>query len=84
MLERHTVSDLFKHQGERVVFGQRLMQASSDTFLGAAISGYLGRSKAFDKAMGSFAVAYAEQNESDHEAFAAAAEEGAMEVERGI
>ena len=141
VLERYTVSDLFKHQGERVVFGQRLMQASSDTFLGwassptrqkkrvdfyvrqlndykasaniakmdesrlsnyvevcaealaraharsgsaTAISGYLGKGKAFDKAVGSFAVAYADQNESDYGAFAAAAEEGAVEVERGV
>jgi uncharacterized protein (DUF2252 family) len=38
VLERYTVSDLFKHQGERVVFGQRLMQASSDVFLGYASS----------------------------------------------
>jgi uncharacterized protein (DUF2252 family) len=38
VLERYTISDLFKHQGERVVFGQRLMQASSDLFLGFASS----------------------------------------------
>jgi hypothetical protein len=31
-----TVSDVFKHQGGRVAFGQRLMQASSDLFLGSA------------------------------------------------
>jgi len=38
VLARYTVSDLFKHQGGRVVFGQRLMQASSDLFLGYAAS----------------------------------------------
>ena len=38
VLERYTISDHFEHQGERVVFGQRLMQASSDTFLGWASS----------------------------------------------
>jgi uncharacterized protein (DUF2252 family) len=140
VLERYTHSDLFKHQGARVVFGQRLMQASSDTFLGyasasaggkqmdfyvrqlndykasaniakmdesrlsnyvevcaealaraharsgsaTAISGYLGKGKAFDKAVGSFAVAYADRNESDYGAFAAAAEKGTVEVERGV
>ena len=140
VLERYTVSDLFRHQGERVVFGQRLMQASSDTFLGfasatagrrtmdfyvrqlndykasaniakmdekrlsdyvevcaealaraharsgsaTAISGYLGKGTTFDKAMGSFAVAYADQNKQDFEAFAAAADDGRMEVERGV
>jgi len=38
VLERYTISDVFKHQGGRVVFGQRLMQASSDLFLGFASS----------------------------------------------
>ena len=141
VLERYTISDIFKHQGERVVFGQRLMQASSDTFLGwassptrqkqhvdfyvrqlndfktsadvssmsehrlslyvevcaealaraharsgsaSAISGYLGKGQAFDKAMGRFAVAYADQNLRDHQAFAAAAADGRVEVSREI
>ena len=140
VFERYTISDLFKQQGERVVFGQRLMQASSDTFLGfasattkrrkmdfyvrqlndykasadiakmsaqrlsdyvevcaeslaraharsggaTAISGYLGKSTIFDKAMGSFAVAYADQNKRDYEAFAAAAKQGRMEVVKGV
>ena len=34
VLERYTVDSDFGHRGERVVFGQRLMQASSDIFLG--------------------------------------------------
>jgi len=38
VLEPYTRSRPFKHQGARVVFGQRLMQASSDTFLGFASS----------------------------------------------
>ncbi len=141
VLERYTVSDIFKHQGERVVFGQRLMQASSDTFLGwassptrqrkhvdfyvrqlndyktsadvsgmserrlslyvevcaealaraharsgsaSAISGYLGKGQAFDKAMGRFAVAYADQNQRDYLAFAAAAADGRVEVAEEI
>lgn len=141
VLERYTVSDVFEHQGERVVFGQRLMQASSDAFLGwassptrqrrrvdfyvrqlndyktsadvsgmtkrrlgryvevcaealaraharsgsaSAISGYLGASEAFDKAMGRFAVAYADQNQRDFLAFATAAAAGRMEVSTEI
>ncbi len=141
VLERYTISDLFKHQGERVVFGQRLMQASSDAFLGwassptrqkqrvdfyvrqlndyktsadisgmterrlslyvevcaealaraharsgsaSAISGYLGKGQAFDKAVGRFAVAYADQNQRDYAAFAAAAADGRMEVSSEI
>ena len=137
VLERYTISDIFKHQGERVVFGQRLMQASSDTFLGwassptrqkrrvdfyvrqlndyktsadvssmserrlslyvevcaealaraharsgsaSAISGYLGKGQAFDRAMGRFAVAYADRNRDDYAAFEAAAADGRMKV----
>jgi uncharacterized protein (DUF2252 family) len=38
VLQPYTVSPTFKHQGGRVVFGQRLMQASSDLFLGYASS----------------------------------------------
>jgi uncharacterized protein (DUF2252 family) len=141
VLERYTISDLFDHQGQRVVFGQRLMQAASDTFLGwasgpsrtrkrvdfyvrqlndhkasaevsgmterrlslyvgtcaeaharaharsgsaSAISGYLGKGQAFDKAMTAFALAYADQNQRDYEAFAAAAADGRMEVSAEI
>ena len=34
VLEAYGQPDLHEHQGERVVFGQRLMQAASDPFLG--------------------------------------------------
>ena len=34
VLERYTVSGVFSNDGERVVTGQRLMQAASDQFLG--------------------------------------------------
>ena len=34
VLEPYTEPDLHEHQGQRVVFGQRLMQAASDPFLG--------------------------------------------------
>ena len=116
----------FRYHGERVVSGQRLMQATSDIFLGwnrirepdgkerdyyvrqlrdwkwspdftvlsvaalkvwgrlcgwtlargharsgdcIAISAYLGQSDSFDRAMVSFAEAYADQNEQDYAAF---------------
>jgi uncharacterized protein (DUF2252 family) len=45
-----------------------------------AISGYLGKSDAFDKAMAVFAEGYAEQNERDYEALRAAANEGRIEA----
>ena len=141
VLQRYTTAEGFKHQGQRVVFGQRVMQAVSDIFLGwasaepggrtrhdfyvrqlydyktsfdvprmtarrlsnyaevcsealaraharsgmaTAIAGYLGRRTAFDKAMSSFAVAYADQNRRDYEAFAEAAAAGQMEVSREV
>jgi uncharacterized protein (DUF2252 family) len=129
----------YKHQGERVVNGQRLMQAASDTLLGwltgagerkhefyvrqlrdmkgsaavetmtperlalygrlcgatlarahartgnaAKIIGYLGDDDAFDHALERFAVAYADQNDTDYAAFTAAADEHRIEVERGV
>ena len=42
----------------------------------AKISGYLGKSDAFDQAIGKFALAYADQNERDHAALAAAVKAG--------
>jgi uncharacterized protein (DUF2252 family) len=129
----------YEHQGERVVHGQRLMQAASDAFLGwvtgkgarqrefyvrqlrdmkgsaavetmpparmalygelcgatlarahartgdaAKIAGYLGDDDTFDRALERFAVAYADQNEVDHAAFAQAANEDRIAVERGV
>src|SRR3954452_22204048 len=127
------------HQGERVVQGQRVMQAASDPFLGwatgtgargrefyirqlrdmkgstviegmppkrlaryaeicgatlaraharsgdaAKIAGYLGDDDTFDRALEHFAVAYADQNDADYTEFTDAAEEGRIEVERGV
>jgi uncharacterized protein (DUF2252 family) len=40
VLARHTGPSQFTHQGERVVSGQRLMQAASDVFLGWATGPY--------------------------------------------
>jgi uncharacterized protein (DUF2252 family) len=131
----------YKHQGRRVVEGQRLMQAASDLFLGwlsaegidgkerefyvrqlwdgkgsvetegmrpedlrlyatlcggtlargharsgdrIAIASYLGRGDAFDRAICEFAEAYADQNERDHAAFAAAIESGRLEAQAGV
>jgi uncharacterized protein (DUF2252 family) len=48
----------------------------------AGIAGYAGKSEALDEAMGAFAMAYAEQNERDYEALAAAAKAGRITVAR--
>ena len=119
----------YENNGERVVMGQRLMQSSSDIFLGwargrrgfdfyvrqlrdmkmsipiagvsaaqleryaetcgwtlarahaksgdaATISGYLGKSNVFDKAMAKFALAYADQTEKDYAALVKAVRAG--------
>jgi len=125
----------FANQGQRVVEGQRLMQAASDVFLGwirttgldgaqrdfyvrqlwdakfsadlsalsatalaaygracawtlaraharsgdrVAIAAYLGNADPFDRAVVTFAQAYADQNEQDYEAFAAAVARGEL------
>jgi uncharacterized protein (DUF2252 family) len=47
----------------------------------AAIGGYLGSGGAFDRAMVEFADAYADQNERDYDAFAAAIESGRIPCE---
>ncbi len=123
----------YGNQGQRVVVGQRLMQSSSDIFLGwaegrlgrhffgrqlrdmklslpiealsfvqlnryaqicgsvlarahaksgdaAKISGYLGKSGAFDEAIGEFSLAYADQTVRDHAALVKAYTKGRIKV----
>lgn len=121
VLERHLGPSAHPNHAQRVVAGQRLMQAASDLFLGwtrlnhtdfyirqlrdmklsvdlttltprgfieycrfcgwalaraharsgnpAEISGYLGTSDIFDRAIATFASAYADQTECDHARF---------------
>lgn len=131
-----------RSHGQRVVDGQRLMQASTDMFLGSmqvdvpvegvrrdfyarqlkdwkgsfeldgarprglarygracgwtlaraharsgdriAIGAYLGRGDSFDRALVRFAEDYADQNERDHTALAAAARAGRISVAEGL
>jgi hypothetical protein len=94
----------YRNDGQRVVAGQHLMQASSDIFLGwfrarrwvvpdtrtarsgdrIAISAYLGNSTTFDTAVADFAETYADQNERDHAALAAAVADGRVEAQSGV
>ena len=46
----------------------------------AMISGYLGKSDAFDEAVAAFSFAYADQNESDHAALKRAIRDGKVEA----
>jgi uncharacterized protein (DUF2252 family) len=137
VLEPYAGKSIYANQGQRVVAGQRLMQSSSDIFLGwvrgrrghdyyvrqlrdmkmsmpvdgfsavqlkhyartcgwslarahaksgdaATISGYLGKSDVFDRALAAFAAAYADQTQKDHAALVKAIRSGrvkALEVE---
>lgn len=46
----------------------------------ATISGYLGKTGAFDEALGAFAIAYAAQNEKDYAALVKAVDDGRLEA----
>jgi uncharacterized protein (DUF2252 family) len=140
VLERFVSKSTYPHHGQRVVAGQRLMQAASDIFLGwvrirgldgvtrdyyvrqlhdwkgspdvdsmlvpgatlyartcgatlaraharwgdrIAIASYLGKGDAFDRAIADFSAAYADQNEKDYEAFAAAVKSGRLTAQTG-
>ena len=133
----------YRNHGQRVVEGQRLMQAASDIFLGwirnkealedggqrdfyvrqlwdwktsadldtiaplaleayaqacgstlarahagsgdrIAIASYLGKNDVFDRALGDFAVAYADQNERDYTTLVRAARDGRIVTKEGI
>jgi uncharacterized protein (DUF2252 family) len=131
VLEEFTHKSVFTKHGHRVVTGQRLMQAASDSFLGwidgpagrsyyvrqlrdmkwspepatltekrigpyaelcghtlaraharsgdaIAISAYVGTGKSFDKAISTFAEAYADQTEQDFAAFTSAIADGTI------
>ena len=141
VLERFVGKSTYRHHGQRVVAGQRLMQAATDIFLGwvrikgldgvprdyyvrqfhdwkgsadvdsmlvpgatvyaricaatlaraharwgdrIAIASYLGKGDACDRAIADFSAAYADQNEKDYEAFAAAVKSGRLTAQTGL
>ena len=60
--------------------GWALARAHARSGDAASIAGYLGDSDRFDRAMGRFAVAYADQTERDHAALLAAVASGRVEA----
>jgi uncharacterized protein (DUF2252 family) len=141
VLERFVGKSDFQNHGQRVVMGQRVMQAATDIFLGwqrfrglegltrdyyirqfhdwkggadvdkllvpgamlyarlcaatlaraharwgdrIAIASYLGKTDAFDRAIADFSEAYADQNERDYDAFAAAVNSGRLTAQTGL
>ncbi len=60
--------------------GRALALSHARSGLAATLSGYMGKSDAFDEAIATFAVAYADQNEKDHAALARAVRSGKVEA----
>ena len=59
-----------------VYCGQALAKSHAKSGNAALISGYLGKSDAFDEAVSNFGMEYAEQNKRDYEALVNAAKQG--------
>jgi hypothetical protein len=64
--------------------GHALAKAHARSGDAMAIASYLGSSDTFDRALASFAEAYADQNERDYKALQEAAETGRVAVETGL
>ncbi|HEY6403832.1 MAG TPA: DUF2252 family protein, partial [Blastocatellia bacterium] len=64
-----------------VVSGWTLARAHARSGDAARISGYLGRSDAFDHALGAFSRAYADQSEKDHQAMRDAVKSGKLIID---
>jgi uncharacterized protein (DUF2252 family) len=67
-----------------LVCGWCLARAHARTGDGVKIRGYLGKSGYFARAIGDFAVAYADQTERDYAALVAAVQAGRIAAETGI
>jgi hypothetical protein len=60
--------------------GHSLARSHARSGDAAVISGYLGESDTFDKAIADFSAAYADQTERDHAALKKATRKGRLEV----
>jgi hypothetical protein len=82
-LHRRALADCVRRAKRNKVFdGNRFIGLSVDgtTADAAVISGYLGKSDAFDEALAAFSVAYADQNEKDRAALKRAIRDGKVEA----
>ena len=66
------------------VCGWTLARAHARSGDRIAIAAYLGRGDFFDRAMASFAEAYADQNEQDYRALQGAVASGRVAAETGV
>jgi uncharacterized protein (DUF2252 family) len=64
------------------ICGWTLARAHARTGDAAKIGGYLGKSDAFDDAIGKFAVAYADQTETDYDALVKAIKAGKIKAQK--
>jgi uncharacterized protein DUF2252 len=60
--------------------GKALALAHARSGSTAMLSGYMGKSDAFDRALAAFSVAYADQNEKDHAALDRAIRSGKVKA----
>ena len=60
--------------------GRALALSHARSGSSALLSGYMGKSDAFDQAIASFSMAYADQNESDHAALERAVRQGKVQA----
>jgi hypothetical protein len=60
--------------------GMALALAHARSGQAALLSGYLGGGDSLDQAIAAFSVAYADQNEKDHAAFARAVRKGTVKA----
>jgi predicted alpha/beta hydrolase len=63
--------------------GWTLARAHARSGDAVAIASYIGRSDTFPQALSRFAVAYADQNEADHDSLVAAIANGTVAAETG-
>jgi hypothetical protein len=66
------------------VCGWALAKAHARSGDPVAIAAYLGGSDTFDRALAAYAEAYADQNERDYKAFAAAVDSARIAVQTGV
>jgi thiamine monophosphate kinase len=64
--------------------GATLARAHARSGDAAAISGYLGKGNAFGRALGRFAISYADQNARDHAALVQAIKDGKLPAESNV
>jgi hypothetical protein len=80
-LENLSADDLVVYAG---MCGWTLARAHARTGDRAAIAAYLGGGDVFDRGLVNFAEAYADQNERDYQAFAAAVQAGRVAATTGV